>query len=469
MLSALSQRQARAELMISLHVPFGFFPDPVGGTEVYVAELAAALARQGHPPIIAAPASNDAEYVHEGLPVHRFAVSDRINDLSALYGQSDEEAVRRVGEILDRERPDVFHMHAFTRACSVGLVRAAKARRIPVVFTYHTPTVSCQRGTLLEFGERVCDGRVDVARCTGCTLQGLGVNAFASRLLGQTPTGIGQLVEGARLQGGAWTALRMSSLVEQRRQAVVELFSLADRIVALTPWVRDLLIANRVPSNKILVSSHGISVTDCGTRRSAHTGSRIRIAHLGRLDPIKGTALLIRALSAVPDAAIDLDIFGIVQSENEVSVRTELLRLAAADRRITLRDPIDHRTVIDRLAEYDLVAVPSQWLETGPLVVLEAFAAGVPVLGSALGGLLDKVTEGVDGLLVRPYDSVDAWVAALRRLTENLDLLPRLAAGVRPPRSMNDVATEMVNLYRELVPEPGYRAAADAFTSTAIH
>jgi glycosyltransferase involved in cell wall biosynthesis len=455
--------------MISLHVPFGFFPDPVGGTEVYVAELAAALARQGHPAIIAAPAGNDAEYVHEGLPVHRFAVSNRITDVSALYGQTEEEAVQRVDRILDRERPDVFHMHAFTRACSVGLVRAAKARQIPVVFTYHTPTVSCPRGTLMEFGHHPCDGRVDVARCTGCTLQGLGVNAFTSRVLGQTPVAIGQLVEGARLQGGAWTALRMSSLIQRRRQAVVELFSLADRIVALTPWVRDLLTANEVPSNKILVSSHGISDTHRKTRRSARTARHIRIAHLGRLDPVKGTALLIRALGAVPDAAIDLDIFGIIQGESEVTVRTELERLADADRRITFRDPIDHRTVIDRLVEYDLVAVPSQWLETGPLVVLEAFAAGVPVLGSALGGLLDKVTDGVNGLLVRPYDSIDAWAAALRRLMDERDLLPNLAAGVRPPRSMDDVANDMVTAYRALVPRSGRRATADTFTSAAVH
>jgi glycosyltransferase involved in cell wall biosynthesis len=455
--------------MISLHVPFGFFPDPVGGTEVYVAELAAALARQRHPAIVAAPGGRDSEYVHDGLPVHRFAVSNRITDLSALYGQSEEEAVKRVDQILERELPDVFHMHAFTRACSVGLVRAAKARNIPVVFTYHTPTVSCQRGTLLEFGDHPCDGRVDLARCTGCTLQGLGVNAFASRVLGQTPIAIGHLVEAARLQGGGWTALRMSSLIERRRQAIAELFSLADRIVALTPWVRDLLNANGVPKHKIVVSPHGISDTLPRTRRTSRISSRIRIAHLGRLDPVKGTALLIRALGMIPQASIDLDIFGIVQGQTEVNVRTELHRLADADGRVTFRDAIDHRTVVDRLAEYDLVAVPSQWLETGPLVVLEAFAAGVPVLGSALGGLLDKVTDGVDGLLVRPYDSVDAWAAMLRRLMDEHDLLPRVTAGVRPPRSMDDVATDMLAVYQELVPQPGYRTAADALTSAAIH
>jgi glycosyltransferase involved in cell wall biosynthesis len=457
--------------MISLHAPFGFFPDPVGGTEVYVAELANALARQGHPAIVAAPATQDADYTYQGLSVRRFAASDRLSDVSQLYGGSDQDAARRFGRILDRDRPDIFHMHAFTRACSVGLVREAKARNIPVVFTYHTPTVSCQRGTLLEFGAEPCDGRVEVARCAGCTLDGLGVSPVASRVLGQMPTSMGHMLEAAGLRGGGWTALRMSSLIDQRRQALAALFSLADRIVALTPWVRDLLKRNDVPDSKIVVLPHGIRSQAAQPLRPAKRRSgRVRVAHLGRLDPVKGTGLLIRAMRLIPDAPIDLDVFGIVQGSGDVEVRRQLQRLAEGDPRVTFHDAIEHSTVIERLAGYDLVAVPSQWLETGPLVVLEAFAAGVPVLGSALGGLLDKVKDGVDGLLIRPYDSVEAWAAALRRSVGENGLLARLRSGVERPRSMDDVADEMVSLYRNLVPEAAGRVAGfGVAASAAIH
>jgi glycosyltransferase involved in cell wall biosynthesis len=456
--------------MNSLHVPFGFFPDPVGGTEVYVAELAAALARKGDSAVVAAPGTADSRYVHDGLTVHRFAASPRVEDVSQLYGGIDHEAARRFARILDREHPDVMHMHAFTRACSIGLAREAKARNIPVVFTYHTPTVSCQRGTLLEFGDRPCDGHVAAARCAACTLQGLGVNAAASRVLGRVPITVGQLAQAAGLSGGSWTALRMSSLIERRHQAMDELFSLADRLVVLTPWVREVLRGNNVPDSKIVESRHGIQLSPMRRPRPARTSSRIRVAHLGRLDPVKGTGLLIRALKMIPDAPIDLDIFGIVEGQRNADLRNDLHRLAEGDRRITFRQAFEHRTVVERLAEYDLVAVPSQWLETGPLVVLEAFAAGVPVFGSALGGLLDKVTEDVDGLLIRPHDSVEAWAAALRRTDTERDLLPRLASGVRPPRSMDDVAAEMSALYQALAPEAGCRMApAAALTSTALH
>src|SRR5262249_15694373 len=153
----------------------------------------------------------------------------------------------------------------------------------------------------------------------------------ASRMLGQMPPAIGHFVGARGLQGGAWTALRMSSLIERRRQAVLDLFSLADRIVALTPWVRDLLKTNGVPDNKIVVAPHGISGSPSRNRAIRRAAGRIRIAHLGRLDPVKGTALLIRALAKVPDAPIDLDIFGIVQGPSDARVQTKLHQLAEDD------------------------------------------------------------------------------------------------------------------------------------------
>src|SRR5262245_39934301 len=136
--------------MKSLHVPFGFYPDVVGGTEVYVAALASALARQHHQAVVAAPGPAALYYLHDGgTPVHRFPVDERVTDVAELYGEGDLNAAEGFARILDRERPDVVHLHAFTRACSLLLVRKTRHRGIPVVFTYHTPTVSCARGTLM--------------------------------------------------------------------------------------------------------------------------------------------------------------------------------------------------------------------------------------------------------------------------------------------------------------------------------
>jgi glycosyltransferase involved in cell wall biosynthesis len=80
------------------------------------------------------------------------------------------------------------------------------------------------------------------------------------------------------------------------------------------------------------------------------------------------------------------------------------------------------------------------------MVVLEAFAAGIPVIGSRLGGIEEQVQHEVDGLLVEPA-SVSAWAEALRRISQSPPLLAHLRAGVRPPRTMMRAADEINSVY----------------------
>jgi glycosyltransferase involved in cell wall biosynthesis len=111
---------------------------------------------------------------------------------------------------------------------------------------------------------------------------------------------------------------------------------------------------------------------------------------------------------------------------------------------------VAHDQVVPLLRRYHLLAVPSRWLEMGPLVVLEAFAAGTPVLGANLGGIADLVQHGRNGLLLEPND-IRAWVEALYQCAEDRGVLARLRRGVKKPRNMTHVATEMVQLYSSFI------------------
>jgi glycosyltransferase involved in cell wall biosynthesis len=262
---------------------------------------------------------------------------------------------------------------------------------------------------------------------------------------------VAQVTGRLNLEGGVWTALRMRELIGMRQDVARAVLLDADVIVSLTRWVTELLQVNGVPRRRIVESAHGITP---GPRVQApdprRRSDRIRIAHLGRVDPVKGTRLLIDALRAADDTAVALHIFGIVQGEGARSLLGDLQTAAGADDRITFHPPLAADAVIPALAGYDLVAIPSQWLETGPLVLLEAFAAGVPVIGSDLGGIADKIAHGVDGILVRPHDSAAAWAAALRQLAAEPAALERLRENIRPPRSIDDVAADMARVYHDL-------------------
>src|SRR5439155_8847181 len=116
----------------------------------------------------------------------------------------------------------------------------------------------------------------------------------------------------------------------------------------------------------------------------------------------------------------------------------------------TLRTAVAPDEVVGVMAEYDLVAIPSRWLETGPLVVLEAFAAGVPVLGADLGGIAELVRSGIDGLLV-PSDDAVAWAAAITRFAENPHLIREMRNRIATPRSMEAVVDDMATVYSAVI------------------
>jgi len=433
--------------MKTVHVPFGFFPDPVGGTEVYVAALARELQREGMAAVIAAPGEARRSYVHDALTVHRFPVAppDGIRD---LYGEGDPAAAADFGTVLDRERPDLVHLHAFTRGVSMRLAREASCRGIPIVFTYHTPTVSCPRGTLLRWGRDVCDGRIDLARCTPCALHGHGVPRFAAEAAARLPQVLARRVAASGLEGGVWTALRMRELVALRTDTFRALMDHVDVVVALADWTRDLLVCNGVAPERIAIVRHGIAA-DGGNavewpQRTAHPGS-LRIAALGRADRGKGFDVLIRAIRAC-GANIEADLYLVAQSDADANQIDAWRTLAAGDARIRFLPPLAPADVVSSLRAYDLVAVPSQIVETGPLVVLEAFAAGVPVVGSRVGGIAEMVRHEVDGLLVES-DSPIAWRQALERAAGDPSFLVRMRQAIAPVRRMRDVAREMLAVY----------------------
>ena len=435
-----------------IHVPFCYWPDPVGGTEIYVRSLAREQQRKGLEVLVAAPAAQDARYVHEGVDVRRFRIAGEVQDVSELYGEGDALAASAFGRIVDDERPEIVHLHAFTRGVSLRLVREVKRRGVPVVFSYHTPTVSCPRGTLLRWGTEVCEGVLDVSACTRCTLQGHGLNRFGSALVGITPARFGRVLGKMGASGGMWTAARMTELVQMRHSAFQGLMAEVDHVIGLCHWVKEVLLRNGVPESKITVSLQGLNDGQDTRAERPRATLPLRIAFFGRLDPTKGVDILIRVFKGNPALSAQLDIFGVVQGQAGDTYQKALISQAAGDARIRLLPPIPSGEVIATLRDYDLLAVPSQCLETGPRVVLEAFAAGIPVLGSNLGGVAELIQHGVNGVLVEAR-SIDAWARAIQSVADP-SLLERLRLGIRPPRRVVDVAGQMGQIYANLLRVP---------------
>jgi len=430
-----------------LHVPFTFYPDAVGGTEIYVASLAKELTKLGDQNIIAAPSEQERSYVHDSLNIHRYALDTQVKELDVIYGKGDPVAEASFDALLAREKPDIVHLHALTSAVSLRTLSAAKRHGIPVVFTYHTPTVTCARGTLLRWGNEICDGKLDARLCTQCLLQkhgfGYPVNAFLSAF----PTPLSNWIGQQKLSGHVWTALQMRRLVGIKHITTLEFLSEVDRIIVLCRWTEELLLKNGLRSEKIFLSRHGLADNHSQRNDNANYSPTqpLKLMFLGRIDPTKGLDVVIRAIGEMPKGTVRLDIYGVTQVGSE-HYRDNLVHLANGISGIEFHPPVQHELIFALLKQYDFLIVPSQWLETGPLVVLEAFAAGIPVLGSNLGGIAELVHHDINGLLVEP-GSLTGWKHVFERILGENDLCLNLRMGIVTPRTMSDVALDMKFIY----------------------
>lgn len=434
-----------------LHVPYTFFPDAAGGTEVYVAELIAALRGHNIRGMVAAPGPDNSEYRHEQTAVYRFRQDSR-KSLAYAYGEPDEIAADSFRRLLQKLRPDIVHMHAHTAAVSEKIADATRELGARLVFTYHTPTVSCLRGTMMHMGVTPCDGVLDVNRCAVCALQKQGVPQSLGRVLSWVPAVAGRGLTDLGLAGGAVTALRMRENTANAHRRFMSLMAKADCVIAVCQWVKDVLIANGIAESKAALCRQGSGgVSNTTLRQAACPTPRgegpLRLAYFGRIDPGKGVDILIDALKLIPAASVILDIYGIVQPGAETYAAA---LKSSADARIRFQASLPRDALADVMARYDFVAIPSRLLETGPLVVYEAFAAGTPVLGSRLGGIAELISDGVDGILVKP-DDPKSWAAAISGLANDVSRIDRLRSAIRPPRTMVNVAAEMTEHYSKLL------------------
>jgi glycosyltransferase involved in cell wall biosynthesis len=97
--------------------------------------------------------------------------------------------------------------------------------------------------------------------------------------------------------------------------------------------------------------------------------------------------------------------------------------------------------------------VPSRWYENAPGVIFEAFAAGLPVVATDLGGMSEFVRHGENGLLF-PLDDAGELARLLRRLAEEPGLLRKLREGVPPVKTVGEYVEELEEVYAGVVGTP---------------
>lgn len=431
-----------------------YFPESLGGTEVYVAGLCRRLRDAGQDVLVAAPdpaaAAVERSYEHDGIPVYRYPIPSAPTR-AEVQGAARVRGAERFHRWLAAQRPDVVHAHTFVTGLGLEELKAAKSAGARVIATTHSASLGwiCQRGTMMRWGERLCDGVCDPVKCSACALQARGLSKSVAGALAAIPPAIAR---GARrLPGRLATALAMPDLIARNQAAQREMLSTVDRFVLLTDWALGAAVANGAPRDKLALNRLGLSQGKVVAKPGPDerpTGHPVTIGYLGRFEAIKGVHDLARAAASLPgDLSVRVEFRGPVRRQADRDVLGELRVLAASDRRITFADAVPESDALAVLAGYDALCCPSVCLEGGPTVAIEAHAVGTPVIGTRIGGLAELVTEGLNGRLVAPGD----WRALAGVLStlaaDPAGTIDRWRRNVPPARTMDQIAADYLAMY----------------------
>lgn len=320
--------------------------------------------------------------------------------LSTCYSKTSLAAADK---LLSSLKPDLVHVHNFFPQISPSIYDACSNVGVPVVQTLHNYRLICPGAFLMR------DGKI----CEQC----INGNPYQAALYGcYRNSQLGSLV--------------VAHMVAQHR-TLGTWNTKVNRFIALTEFAKSKFVQAGFPEYKICVKPNFVAGSQ-STESSGHAGRDTRQAlYVGRLSPEKGIATLAEAWGGLAEDYV-LKVAGSGELSN---------RFVGLDK-VELLGFQDSQAITGLMRRAGFLILPSEWYEGFPMVLLEAFANGLPVIASRIGSLAEVVQEGETGLLFEPGNSKELAQKA-RWLFEHPAEQVRM--GLNAKRAYNEKYTAEIN------------------------
>jgi len=405
------------------------------------------VASHGHPEIGKGGAENAAFHLFEGLrergheawflgcgtPAGQGAelcITQPFSDREFLYAPGafnwfnfanrDPRFPREFARLLAELAPEVVHFHHYA---SLGVEAFEIVRRVlpnaAVVLTLHEFLAICHHfGQMVTRPDLHLCRRAGEARCAAC--------------FPEIPPGDFFL----------------------RRRYIQGFLDRVDQFVAPSAFLAERYVQWGVPEERMAVVENVLPAARA-VLPSRQAGDTLLVGFFGQISRLKGIDVLLgaaEALAAEGRTAISFAVFGDYRNQPEVFRADLEKRLAAPGSNVRFHGPYEHEEVDALMGGVDAVLVPSIWWENAPLVIEEALRNRRPVLCSDIGGMAEKVRDGIDGFHFR-MGSAHALAELLKRLDTDRALLSGLGATMRAPSPPARTLDAHLDLYRRLLTE----------------
>jgi len=400
--------------------------------------VASAQVESGHDVAVFVPAPTEKTsspnlllpVVEKGVRVYRapVGVRSRTKVFLQTFRQTQLQNSWRI--VLDAEQPDLVHVEHFM-GLPLGFVDDLRDRGIPYVVTLHDYWYVCANAQLLTNTEQqICTGPDEQAiNCARCALARGGFNSA----LGLAPL--------------------LAPIMANRNNQTTAVLKAAGRIIAPTRFVRDVYYSLIPDLKEIEVLAHGIAFPVIGVeeaqrdQRANRKDGRIHVGYIGSVARQKGVHVLVSAVNSLPEEDISLTVYGDLESFPDYMAELQEMITRPG---IELRGGLKHELIWTTVSGFDVVVVPTLWYETSVLVIDEVFAMGVPVIGSDIGVIPEKIIDGRNGRLFRPGDVSDLQ-EIFADLIETPDILLSWRRNIEPVFTIDDHISTLEEIYARVL------------------
>ena len=412
-----------------------------GGAETYYLTVGSELERMGHEvAYFSMKHPNNLPCKWDKYFVTQREYNDVKNPLSAVRDGIaliySPEAKRNFQALCEEFRPDVVHLNNVHRQITLSILDAPylKEHHVPVFYTAHDYVTICPGYLMLDGEGRVCDACLEDGKYRHCIEN--------------------RCVKGSRAKS-ALAALEASFNRAHRSNERI------DRVIAPSSFMRSKLIEGGWPEGKVVAlqnfADDAILARASGVAGDVTDRESPYLLFFGRLSAEKGVDVLLRAFDAAA-SSLPRDMRLIVVGDGPDAA--EFRELAASLNSAPRIEFAGYQTG-DALQTYveraSLAIASSRCRENMPYSIVEAFAAGTPVVGTRIGGIPELVADGVTGFACEPGDVATMADAMVRGAETFLDapvyvrMQESCRAYVRENCSRDKFMDQLVELYEEAV------------------
>lgn len=346
------------------------------------------------------------------------------------------EAKRNFQALCEEFRPDVVHLNNVHRQITLSILDAPYLREneVPVFYTAHDYVTVCPGYLMLDGDGRVCDACLEDGRYRHCIEN--------------------RCVKGSRAKS-ALAAMEASFNRAHKSSRRI------DRVIAPSRFMRSKLIEGGWPEDKVVFLQN--FADDAILDRAANAGADATdrenpyLLFFGRLSAEKGVDTLLRAFdAALPSLPQNMRLVVVGDGPDAADFKALASSLGCASR-IEFAGYQTGGALQAYVEGASLAIASSRWRENMPYSIVEALAAGTPVIGTDIGGIPELVDEGKTGFICEP-GGVQSMADAISRGVRAFSDRPAYAALQRNCRSyvMENCSREkfmndLVNLYKESI------------------